>query len=63
MWIDLDTEVQARMRDRVREAAQRRQAVRARAGRVSSWWAVRQAAGLGLVRAGLHLLDSRRVYS
>ncbi|HXQ56464.1 MAG TPA: hypothetical protein VOA19_11770 [Actinomycetes bacterium] len=56
------------MRDRIREAEQERQAARARASRAGAHrpsagygWRLRQAAGFGLVRTGLRLLDGGRV--
>ena len=68
MLVDHGTEVQARMRERMQEAERRRLAARAgtaRAGRqpaASGYGArLRQAAGFGLVRTGLWLLDARRV--
>jgi hypothetical protein len=68
MLLDHGTEVQARMRERMQEAERRRLAARggtARAGRqpaASGYRArLRQAAGFGLVRTGLWLLDARRV--
>jgi hypothetical protein len=66
MWVDTGTEVQARMRDRVREAERQRLAASARAGRAGIrplagyGWRLRQAAGFGLVRTGLRLLDAGR---
>jgi hypothetical protein len=67
MWIDLEPEVRARMRDRVREADRQRLAARARASQAGTRrslagyrWRLRQAAGFGLVRTGLRLLDARR---
>jgi hypothetical protein len=65
MLVDPGTEVQTRMQDRMHEAEQRRLAARAGAG--GRWspagnrWRLRQAAGFGLVRTGLWLLDARRV--
>ena len=68
MWVDTGAEVRARMRDRVDDAERRRLAARARAGRAGgsrrlAGYArqVRQAAGFGLVRTGLRLLDAGRV--
>ena len=64
MWVD--TEARARMRDRVQEAEQVRLAASAAAGRGGArplagyGWRLRQAAGFGLVRTGLRLLDARR---
>jgi hypothetical protein len=67
MWVDPAAEVRARMRDRVREAERQRLAVRARASQAGARrplagyrWRLRQAAGFGLVRTGLWLLDARR---
>ena len=55
------------MRERVDEAHRERLAARARAGRVGTrrpladyGWRLRQAAGFGLVRTGLRLLDAGR---
>jgi hypothetical protein len=68
MWVDLDTEVQGRMWDRVRDAERRRLAARARKGQEEAprppagfGSRLREAAGFGLVRTGLRLLDIRRV--
>jgi hypothetical protein len=66
MLIDHGTEVQARMRDRMREAERQRLAAHARAGGNGTSWSLagrrlRQATGFGLVRTGLWLLDARRV--
>jgi hypothetical protein len=65
MWVDAETEVRARMRDRVRDAEHRRLVASARAGRAgpdrSLAGGLRRAAGTGLVRTGLWLLDARRV--
>jgi hypothetical protein len=68
MWLDHEAEVQARMQDRVREADRWRLAARARASQAGARralagyrWRLRQAAGFGLVRTGLRLLDARRV--
>ena len=70
MRVDLAAEVDARMRDRVREAEQQRLAAPARANRAGarrlladSGWRLRQAAGFGLVRTGLRLLDPGRAWS
>jgi hypothetical protein len=69
MWVDAGAEVRTRMRDRVQEAERERLAARARAGRggagprrplAAYGWRVRQAAGFGLVRTGLRLLDAGR---
>jgi hypothetical protein len=67
MLVDQATEVQARMRDRMREAERRRLAARAGVRQAGARQAlagygrrVRQAAGFGLVRTGLRLLDARR---
>jgi hypothetical protein len=61
MWVDPEAEVRGRMRDRVREADRQRLAARARAGRAGHRRRLREAAGFGLVRTGLWLLDARRV--
>jgi hypothetical protein len=64
MWVDQEAEVRARMRDRVREAEQQRLAALARASQagprqpLAGW--LREAAGFGLVRTGLWLLDAGR---
>jgi hypothetical protein len=64
MWVE--EEAGARMRERVREAEQARLATAARSGRPGTrrlagyGWRLRQAAGFGLVRTGLRLLDARR---
>jgi hypothetical protein len=56
------------MQDRVGDAERQRLVARARAGRAGGLWTlagygrqVRQAAGFGLVRTGLRLLDAGRV--
>ena len=68
MWVDGEAEVRTRMRDRAQEAEHERQVARARAGRAGDrrplaayGWRLRQAAGFGLVRTGLRLLDGGRV--
>jgi hypothetical protein len=67
MWVDSEAEVRARMRDRLGEAERQRLAALARAGRARGprrlagyGRQVRQAAGFGLVRTGLRLLDAGR---
>ena len=67
MWVDLDSEVQERMRDRVHDAEGRRLAAQAQDGRANGRRSpaalgsrLREAAGFGLVRTGLRLLDVRR---
>jgi hypothetical protein len=67
MWVDTQAEVRARMRDRVDDAERQRLAAQARASRAGTprtpagyVWRVRQAAGFGLVRTGLRLLDAGR---
>jgi hypothetical protein len=67
MWVDAGAEVRTRMRDRVQEADRERLAAQARAGRAGPGrplaaygWRLRQAAGFGLVRTGLRLLDGGR---
>ena len=66
MWVDpyLTREW---MRDRERDADRRRLVALAGAGRPATrrsladhWWRLRQAAGFGLVRTGLRLLDPGR---
>jgi hypothetical protein len=66
MWAEPEL-IRGQMRDRVREAESERLAAHARAGRAGTgWrlagypWRLRQAAGFGLVRTGLWLLDARR---
>jgi hypothetical protein len=66
MWVAPEAEVRARLQDRVREADQQRLVARARASHAGGRWALagyrlRQAAGFGLVRTGLRLLDASRV--
>jgi hypothetical protein len=68
MLVDHGTEVQARMGERMREAQRQRLAARAgtaqadRRPAASGYGSrLRQAAGFGLVRTGLWLLDARRV--
>jgi hypothetical protein len=70
MLLDPGSEVRARMQDRMDEAEERRLAALAGAGRAGGGrspaghrWRLRQAAGFGLVRTGLWLLDARRVGS
>ena len=67
MWLDHEAEVRARMHDRVGDAERQRLAARARASEAGTrrplagyGWRLRQAAGFGLVRTGLRLLDARR---
>jgi hypothetical protein len=67
MWVDTEAEVRTRMRDRVADAERQRLAARARASRPGGprtlaryGRQVRQAAGFGLVRTGLRLLDAGR---
>jgi hypothetical protein len=67
MLVDHGTEVQARMRERMQEAQRQRLAARAgtaQAGRDPAppgyGSRLRRAAGFGLVRTGLWLLDARR---
>jgi hypothetical protein len=61
MRADTETEVRARMRDRVHDAERRRLVTAARAASRPGAAGLRQAAGFGLVRTGLWLLDARRV--
>jgi hypothetical protein len=70
MWVDPGAEVRTRMADRVRDAEGRRLAARAGAGQAGArrrlagyGWRLREAAGFGLVRTGLRLLDTRRAWS
>ena len=64
MWAD--TEARTRMRNREQEAEQARLTARARAGQTGTrplagyGRRLRQAAGFGLVRTGLRLLDAGR---
>jgi hypothetical protein len=65
MWVDPEAEVRARMRERIGDAERQRLAARARAGhagarRPPAGHRLRQAAGHGLVRTGLRLLDAGR---
>jgi hypothetical protein len=67
MVLDHEAEVRERMRERVRQAERQRLAARAREGQPGTraslagyGWRLRQAAGFGLVRTGLRLLDARR---
>jgi hypothetical protein len=66
MWVDPYVTME-RMRDRVRDADRRRLLALAGAGRPATrrplagyGWRLRQAAGFGLVRTGLRLLDPGR---
>jgi hypothetical protein len=61
MLVDHGTEVQARMRERMQEAQRRRLAARAGTAQAGRRSRLREAAGFGLVRTGLWLLDARRV--
>jgi hypothetical protein len=68
MLFDIDAEVQARMREQVRDAEELRLATLGRGSRPAARrslaayaWRVRRAAGFGLVRTGLRLLDAGRV--
>jgi hypothetical protein len=70
MWVDPGAEVRTRMEERVRDADRWRLAARAGAGRAGArralagyGWRLREAAGFGLVRTGLRLLDARRAWS
>ena len=67
MLVDHGTEVQTRMRERMQEAERQRLAARAltalagrRPAQPGYGSRLRQAAGFGLVRTGLWLLDARR---
>ena len=68
MWVAPEAEIRARMQDRVREADRQRLLARVGASRAGARrslagyrWRLRQAAGFGLVRTGLRLLDVGRV--
>jgi hypothetical protein len=67
MWVVPEAEIRAKMQNLVRDADRQRLVARARAnhagGRLAlaSYRRLRQAAGFGLVRTGLRLLDARRV--
>jgi hypothetical protein len=68
MWVDTGAEVRARMGELVGDAERQRLVAQARAGRAGGprtlagyVQQVRQAAGFGLVRTGLRLLDAGRV--
>jgi hypothetical protein len=68
MWVDTGAEVRARMRDLADDAERQRLAAQAGASRSGTprtlagyAGQVRQAAGFGLVRTGLRLLDAGRV--
>ncbi len=65
MWVDHAAEVRTRMRNRVVEADRRRLAACAGARRSPTGyrWRLRQAAGFGLVRTGLRLLDPGKAWS
>jgi hypothetical protein len=65
MQIDQGAEAGTRMRDRMDDAERRRLAAHAEATGTGGGWStvgsrLRQAAGFGLVRTGLWLLDTRR---
>jgi hypothetical protein len=67
MRVDLAAEVNARMRDRIRQAEQQRLVTCAKATQAGVrrlladyGWRLRQAAGFGLVRSGLRLLEDGR---
>ena len=67
MQVDIAAEVDTRTRDRIRQAAQQRQAAHTRVSRAGTRrpladyrWRLRQAAGFGLVRTGLRLLEDGR---
>ena len=64
MWVDPEPEVRMRMRDRMGEADRHRLAARpgVRHSLSRYRWRLRQAAGFGLVRSGLRLLDPGRVW-
>jgi hypothetical protein len=70
MWVDHEAEVKARMRERLDDADRRRLAAHAagadehqggaRRPQAGYGWRLREAAGYGLVRTGLRLLDAGR---
>jgi hypothetical protein len=66
MWVVPEAEIRARMQNLVGDADRQRLVARARASHAGGGWALagyrrlRQAAGFGLVRTGLRLLDARR---
>jgi hypothetical protein len=65
MWVVPEAEIRAKMQNLVCEADRQRLVARARANHAGGRWALagyrlRQAAGFGLVRTGLRLLDARR---
>lgn len=66
MWVGLEAEARTRMGDRAREAERQRLVALATASRVegprrlAGYRRLREAAGFGLVRTGLWLLDARR---
>jgi hypothetical protein len=67
MWVDPEVVIRTQWQDRAREAERQRMVARARASRSATgrsladhWWRLRQAAGFGLVRTGLRLLDTGR---
>jgi hypothetical protein len=70
MLFDIDVEARARMRERARDAEELRLAALGKGSRQGARrplagyaWRLRQAAGFGLVRTGLRLLDPGRVWS
>jgi hypothetical protein len=67
MWVDPEVVIRTQVQDRAREAERQRMVARARASRSGTgrsladrWWRLRRAAGFGLVRTGLRLLDTGR---
>jgi hypothetical protein len=60
MWVDQEAEVRARMDERVREAERRRLAALVGASPAGRRRRLRRAAGFGLVRTGLRLLEQGR---
>jgi hypothetical protein len=67
MWVDPEAAVRVQWQDRIREAERQRLATHARESQggarrslSGSWGRLRQAAGFGLVRTGLRLLDEGR---
>jgi hypothetical protein len=66
MWVVPEAEIRAKRQNLVREADRQRLVACARASRaggrraLAGYRRLRQAAGFGLVRTGLRLLDARR---
>jgi hypothetical protein len=60
VWTDLEPEVRMRMQDGLDDAEQRRLCHEAGAGRPRLTTRLRRAAGSGLVRTGMKLLEAGR---